>query len=98
MDDLSATQATTGVTLSRADVERLIGPAPQTLVDCDLEEADISGLDLSRWRFERCNLRRSNLPGSRLEGTVWQSCRGPFADFSGANLSEAAFAGGDYNN
>lgn len=68
------------------------------MADCDLEEADLSGLDLSRWRFECCNFRRSNLSGSRLDGTVWQSCRGPFADFSGANLSEAAFAGGDYNN
>jgi len=33
MDDLFAIQATTGVTLSRTDVERLIGLAPQTLVD-----------------------------------------------------------------
>ena len=51
MDDLFASQPTTGAT-------------PRTLVDCDLEEADLSGLDLTCWRFER---------------TVWQGCRGLFA-------------------
>jgi uncharacterized protein YjbI with pentapeptide repeats len=98
MDDLFTSLPISGTTLSRSDVERLIGSAPRTLVDCDLEEANLSGLDLTRWRFERCNLRRSDFAGSRLEGTVWQGCRGPFAQFSGANLSEAEFLGGDYNN
>ena len=81
--------------IGRADLESLARGAPQLLTDCDLEDADLSGLNLARWRFERCNLRRSNLAGARLENTVWQSCRGPFADFSGADLSEAVFSGGD---
>jgi len=98
MDDLFASQPIAGATLARSDIESLIGSAPRTLVDCDLEEADLSGLDLTRWRFERCNLRRSDLTGAKLEGTVWQGCRGPFANFSGANLSEAEFVGGDWNN
>ncbi|MBS0474585.1 MAG: pentapeptide repeat-containing protein, partial [Proteobacteria bacterium] len=98
MDDLFASQPIAGATLARSDIERLIGKGRRTLIDCDLEEADLSGLDLTRWRFERCNLRRSDLAGAKLEGTVWQSCRGPFANFSGANLSEAEFIGGDWNN
>ena len=98
MDDLFASQPIAGATLARSDIERLIGKVPRTLIDCDLEEADLSGLDLTRWRFERCNLRRSDLAGAMLEGTVWQGCRGPFANFSGANLSEAEFIGGDWNN
>ena len=98
MDDLFASQPIAGATLARSDIERLIGSAPRTLVDCDLEEADLSGLDLTRWRFERCNLRRSALAGAKLDDTVWQGCRGPFANFSGANLSEAEFVGGDWNN
>ena len=98
MDDLFASQPIAGATLARSDIARLIGRTPRTLIDCDLEEADLSGLDLTRWRFERCNLRRSDLARAKLEGTVWQSCRGPFANFSGANLSEAEFVGGDWNN
>ncbi len=98
MDDLFASQPIAGATLARSDIERLIGKGPRTLIDCDLDEADLSGLDLTRWRFERCNLRRSDLAGAKLERTVWQGCRGPFANFSGANLSEAEFVGGDWNN
>ena len=95
MDDLFASQPIAGATLARSDIERLIGKVPRTLIDCDLEEADLSGLDLTRWRFERCNLRSSDLAGAKLEGTVWQGCRGPFVNFSGANLSEAEFVGGE---
>ena len=97
-DDLFSPRSLVGRTLGRADIESLARGAPQLLTDCDLEEADLSGLNLAQWRFERCNLRRSNLAGARLENTVWQSCRGPFADFSGADLSEAVFSGGDWNN
>ena len=62
------------------------------------EIPDLSGLDLTGWRFERCNLRKADCSGTKLEGSVWQSCRAPFVSFVGANLSEAAFAGGDFNN
>lgn len=98
MDDLFASQPIAGATLVRSDIERLIGRTPRTLIDCDVEEADLSGLDLTRWRFERCNLRRSDLAGAKLKGTIWQGCRGPFVNFSGANVSEAEFLGGDWNN
>ena len=53
MDDLFASQPIAGATLVRSDIERLIGRTPRTLIDCDVEEADLSGLDLTRGRFER---------------------------------------------
>ena len=43
-----------------------------------------------------CDLEEADLSG--LDFTGWQSCRAPFVSFVGANLSEAAFAGGDFNN
>ena len=67
MDDFFAAQPVASATLARSDIERLIGKVPRTLIDCDLEEADISGLDLTHWRFERCNLRRSDLRGQSLK-------------------------------
>lgn len=97
MDDLFAQGRLHGRTLGRNDIASFCG-RPQVVIECVLEEADVSGLDLTGWRFERCNLRRSNLSGARLENTVWHACRGPFADFSGANLCEAEFSGGDFNN
>lgn len=85
MDNLFAPPGLVGRTLGRADLAPLCAGPTQVVIDCYLEEADLSGLDLTRWRFERCNLRRSDFAGSRLEGTFWQSCRAPFAQFSGAN-------------
>src|SRR4029450_11967073 len=57
-----------------------------------------SELDLSNWIFERCNLRHTKLSGAKLVATKWLSCRGPFCNFAGANLSEAAFRSSDFNN
>ena len=93
MDDLFTPRGFSGRTLVRSDLAPLAGGAPQVLVDCDLEDADLSGLDLTGWRFERCNLRKADCSGTKLEGSVWQSCRAPFVSFVGANLSEAAFSG-----
>ena len=98
MDDLFSPRGLSGRPLTRSDLAPLAGAAPQVLVDCDLEEADLSGLDLTGWRFERCNLRKADCSAAKLEGSVWQGCRAPFVSFVGANLSEAAFSGGDFNN
>ena len=98
MDDLFSEGGLAGRVLSRRDLAPLGGGSPQTVTDCDLEEADVSGLDLTGWQFERCNLRRTSFADSRLDSTVWRACRAAFADFSGSNLTEAAFAGGDFNN
>lgn len=97
MDDLFADRAVRNQTLARADIERLVGRA-QTLIDCDLEEADLSGLYLAGWRFERCTMRRADLSRARLEDTVWQSCRGAFVNFTSSDLGAASFVASDFNN
>lgn len=97
MDDLFSDHVVRGRTLDRTDIERMAG-LPRTLIDCDLEEADLSGLDLSHWRFERCNLRHTDVSRTGLEGTVWQSCRGAFANLTACDLSEASFISTDFNN
>lgn len=99
MNSLPAAQTLHEHTLSRAEVAAMAATGqPHALIDCDLEEADLSKLDLCGWVFERCNLRRTNLSEARLEGTAWQSCRGAFSDFTGADLTEAQFLSGDFNN
>ncbi len=97
MDDLFSDRAVRGRTLTRGEIEGMAS-FPQTLVDCDLEEADLSGLDLSHWKFERCNLRRVDASRSNCEGTTWQSCRAAFANFLASDLSEARFGATDFNN
>lgn len=83
-------------TLTRDDIAAFKGAV--ALIDCDLEEVDLSQLDLTGWRFERCIVRRTSFAGSKLEASTWQSCRGGFADFMGADLGEARFAKSDFNN
>lgn len=97
MDDLFSNHTIDSRTLARADLEHL-GPAAHFLIDCDLEDADLSGLDLSCWRFERCNLRRVDFSRARLEGSLWQSCRGAFANFMASDLSDGTFISSDFNN
>ncbi|MEJ5978744.1 pentapeptide repeat-containing protein [Novosphingobium sp. PS1R-30] len=97
MDDLFADRAVRDRTLARADIERLTGRA-QCLVDCDLEEVDLSGLDLTGWRFERCNVRKADISRAKLEDTTWQSCRGAFVNFTGADMGAARCVASDFNN
>lgn len=86
-------------TLDRSDVEALAaGGAPVHLVSCDLNEVDLAALNLIEWTFEKCDLRRANFGGSRLGRSRWISCRGAFASFSDADLSEAVFTASDFNN
>lgn len=99
MDHLSPNRTIHEQTLSRADVEALAASGqPHTLIDCDLEEADLSALDLSGWVFERCTVRRTNFTEARLDGSAWLSCRGALCDFTGAHLTEARFQSSDFNN
>ena len=98
MDDLFPDRVLTEQALTRGDVERLLASSPYHLIDCDLDEADLSGLNLSRWKFERCSFRRCDFSRGNLEGTVWQSCRGAFANFTGSDLSEAVLIASDFNN
>jgi len=94
MDDLFSPRGLSGRSLTRSDLVPLAGGSPQSVVDCDLEEANLSGLDLTGWRFERCNLRKADCSGTKLEGSIWQGCRAPFVNFVGANLGESVFSGG----
>jgi fluoroquinolone resistance protein len=88
-----------GQALVRSDLERLASSAgPYHLVDCDIDGVDLSGLDLSHWTFDRCSVRRGTFTGARLEGSVWTSCRGAFASFLRADLSDARFEASDFNN
>lgn len=99
MPDRPAQGAVEGRTLGREDIARLAASdAPGHLIDCDLDEADLGGLDLSGWIFERCSVRRADFARSRLEGVRWLSCRGAFASFVGADLTDAAFVSSDFNN
>ncbi len=97
MDDLFADSALRGQQLDRRAIERLAG-APQKLVDCDLEAVDLSRLDLSDWTFERCSFRKTDLAGATLERTDWQSCRSAFANFTGADFTDATLIACDFNN
>lgn len=82
--------------LTRADLESLTGAF--ILVDCDLEEADLSGLAMMDWRFERCQIRRTRFSSAQLRRAQFLSCRGAFADFTGADLEECRMTGSDFNN
>jgi fluoroquinolone resistance protein len=48
--------------------------------------------------FDRCTLRNTRFDDANLEGTRWQSCRGGFALFPGADLSDAEITACDFNN
>ena len=86
-------------TLDRSAVEELCNDGtPIKLVGCDLEGADISRLDLASWIFDGCILRQANLIGANLEETQWTGCRGGFADFTSADLSDSTFQSSDFNN
>ncbi|NKJ44183.1 uncharacterized protein YjbI with pentapeptide repeats [Novosphingobium sp. SG720] len=94
-------QTVEGATLARADILALMpanGAGTVNLVACDLGEADLADLDLGGWRFERCSLRSADLTGANLERTQWLSCRGPFAVFLNADLSDATIQSCDFNN
>ena len=83
--------------LTRADVERLLA-SPSHLIDCgDLEEAgparstypaDVRAMQSAPRRLHR----------REVEGTAWRSCRAAFAQFTGADLSDATFVASDFNN
>lgn len=86
-------------TLGRTEIRALAaGQSPSHLIDCNLAEVDLSDLDLEGWAFERCDMRHANAKGARLERSIWRSCRGGFADFTGADLTEAKFRSSDFNN
>ncbi|WP_336973071.1 pentapeptide repeat-containing protein [Sphingobium aromaticiconvertens] len=88
-----------GKALTRADIEALAAdPSPCHLSDCDLESVDLPQLQMTGWTFERCDLRRATLTGARIDQSRWLTCRGAFANFSGADLSESLFQSSDFNN
>lgn len=84
--------------LDRAAIEALACAQPVLLRRCDLDEADLAGLVMRSWVFDTCSLKRTRLLGAKLDETFWTGCRGAFADFSGANLTEAAIDANDFNN
>ncbi|MBB4511931.1 pentapeptide repeat-containing protein [Paraburkholderia fungorum] len=93
-----------GVTLTRADVERLIAASaagtkePLHFTDCDFEGADLSRLDLRGAEFHRCTIVETSFFGALLSHTRWVRCRGREADFASADLVDAAFQSSDLNN
>jgi len=99
MNDPFADRPTGETVASRAAIEKLAASGVPTTVDgAMLEGLDLSSLDLAGWTFERCDLRRTKFTGARLEATHWQTCRGAFADFSGADLTDAVLMASDFNN
>ncbi|WP_204320653.1 pentapeptide repeat-containing protein, partial [Klebsiella pneumoniae] len=53
---------------------------------------------MSDWRFEGCVLRHANLAGATLDNAAFLGCRGPFANFTAARLTDALFRSSDFNN
>ncbi|MBP2513784.1 pentapeptide repeat-containing protein [Sphingomonas sp. PvP018] len=85
--------------LTRSDVMGLMAfDGPVHLSDYDLDAADLSGLELNGWVFERCSMRGANFSGTCLDASSWRSCRGAFADFCGADLTDATIVASDLNN
>lgn len=71
---------------------------PVRFVDCDLQEADLSRLDLSGFTFERCTLIEADLSHVVAQRTTWIGCRARKSLLRGADLTDAVFKGGDWNN
>ncbi|QQC64038.1 pentapeptide repeat-containing protein [Paraburkholderia ginsengisoli] len=98
--------AVSDATLTRADVERLIGArhadsgnhAPLHFTDCDFEGTDLSRLDLRGAEFHRCTIVETSFFGASLAHSRWIRCRGREADFGSADLVDAAFQSSDLNN
>jgi hypothetical protein len=90
----------TGRTLLRRNVEAAIAAAtmPIVAVECDLQGVDLSRLDLTRFTFDRCTFIESNLSHVVATATRWIACRGRQAGMRGADLADAVFEGGDWNN
>lgn len=87
-------------TLGRADVQQLIDAKkyPLHFEDCDFEGADLSRLDLRGAEFHCCTIVETSLFGATLTQSRWVRCRGRQADFSSADLVDAAFQASDLNN
>ena len=83
-------------TPSRAILETFSGEV--LLQGCTLDGLDLSRLDMAGWRFDRCSLRETKLIGAVLDGAVFTACRGGFADFRAARMSEASLQSCDFNN
>jgi uncharacterized protein YjbI with pentapeptide repeats len=90
----------TGRTLTRAGVESAIAAATRQvrLIECDLQEVDLSRLDVSGFVFDRCNLIEADLSHLVAVGTRWQGCRARRTNLRGADLTDATFLSGDWNN
>lgn len=90
----------TARTLLRRNVEAAIRAAtmPVHVVECDLEDVDLSGLDLTNFSFERCTLIKTDLSHIHAAATTWTGCRARQAVVKGADLTDAVFKGGDWNN
>jgi fluoroquinolone resistance protein len=90
----------TGRTLARSNMESAIAAATKQvrLIDCELEGVDLSRLDVSGFVFERCNLIEADLSHVAAAGTRWISCRARKATLRGADLTDAVFQSGDWNN
>jgi len=84
--------------LDRAAIEALAGAQPVLLRRCELDEANLSGLTMRSWVFDTCSFKRTKLIGAKLEESRWTGCRGAFADFSGASLTEVTIDASDFNN
>jgi uncharacterized protein YjbI with pentapeptide repeats len=86
---------------------RLTGPdiaaltadgAAYHLIECNLDETRLAERDLSGWTFERVTLQSSDFRGTKLERTIWRSCRGGLANFTGSDMTEASALSSDFNN
>lgn len=90
--DSNQEKETSGQSLTRADVERLLSQVASTagldLSGRNLQHVNLSYEDLQGATFYHADLREANLRGASLKG----------ADLSGANLSGADLDGADLSN
>jgi len=68
------------------------------LIECDLQGVDLSRLDLSGFVFDRCNLIEADLSHMVAVGSAWLGCRARRTNLRGADLTDARFTSGDWNN
>lgn len=90
----------TGRTLTRANIASAIAAATKQVrvIECELEGVDLSRLDLTGFVFDRCNLIEADLSHIVAPATEWISCRARKTTLRGADLTDAAFRSGDWNN
>lgn len=98
---MSDAMTVTGSELDRDDVEALLIARkgdPLHFERCLFKDADLAAVDIAGAVFIDCHFDGARFLKADLARTTWRRCRGVMANFDMADLTEAVFEGGDYNN